>query len=137
MKPERNMLTIIIITALGGIAIGTLAGVKIAKKEPVSQPVSPIVISDAVAKDQQEVIKQLTDLDLLTTPCSAEYIEHNDDLLCREMFCLMNTRGIDSQTAGSQCEEISNISNSKTMINHCEQFLENKTECYEKYRQRK
>jgi hypothetical protein len=44
---------------------------------------------------------------------------------------------VDAKTSGAECEEISNVANSKLMIDHCETFLENKEECYEKYRERK
>ncbi len=132
------MITAYILIGLGGLFVGSLTTIAIVKdRQSDSQIVAPIVVSDQVAKGQQEVIKQLTDLDLLIEPCSSVYIKEQGNLLCREMYCRVMTRGIDAKTSGSECEEISNVSNSKIIINHCESFLEHKEECYEKYRERK
>ena len=137
MKGE-NMLTTYFLIGLGGIVLGGVSTLIITKqKKEDSQIVAPIVVSDQVAKGQQEVIKQLTDLDLLIEPCSSVYIKEQGNLLCREMYCRVMTRGIDAKTSGSECEEIANVANSQIIINHCESFLENKEECYEKYRERK
>jgi len=134
----KNMLTTYFLIGLGGIVLGGVSTLIITKqKKEDSQIVAPIVVSDQVAKGQQEVIKQLTDLDLLIEPCSSVYIKEQGNLLCREMYCRVMTRGIDAKTSGSECEEIANVSNSQIIINHCESFLENKEECYEKYRERK
>jgi len=135
MQKENNMLTIYAVIAICGVAVGTLGTMAITKDKPASQPVAPIIIEpvDPVS----DVAKQLTNLDLLVEPCSAEYIKENGDLLCREMYCRVMQRGVEAKTSGAECEEISNVSNSKIIINHCESFLENKEECYEKYRERK
>ena len=132
------MLTTYFLIGLGGILLGGVSTLIITKeKKEDSQTVAPIVVSDQVAKGQQEVIKQLTDLDLLIEPCSSVYIKEQGNLLCREMYCRVMTRGIDAKTSGSECEEIANVANSQIIINHCESFLESKEECYEKYRERK
>jgi len=132
------MITAYILIGLGGLFVGSLTTIAIVKdRQSDSQIVAPIVVSDQVAKGQQEVIKQLTDLDLLIEPCSSVYIKEQGNLLCREMYCRVMTRGIDAKTSGSECEEIANVANSQIIINHCESFLENKEECYEKYRERK
>jgi len=135
---DKNMITAYILIGLGGLFVGSLTTIAIVKdRQSDSQIVAPIVVSDQVAKGQQEVIKQLTDLDLLIEPCSSVYIKEQGNLLCREMYCRVMTRGIDAKTSGSECEEIANVANSQIIINHCESFLENKEECYEKYRERK
>lgn len=132
------MLTTYFLIGLGGIVLGGVSTLIITKqKKEDSQIVAPIVVSDQVAKGQQEVIKQLTDLDLLIEPCSSVYIKEQGNLLCREMYCRVMTRGIDAKTSGSECEEIANVANSQIIIDHCESFLESKEECYEKYRERK
>ena len=137
MKGE-NMITAYILIGLGGLFVGSLTTIAIVKdRQSDSQIITPIVVSDQVAKGQQEVIKQLTSLDLLLEPCSSVYIKEQGNLLCREMYCRVMTRGIDAKTSGSECEEISNVSNSLIIINHCESFLEEKEECYKKYRERK
>jgi len=131
------MLTAYFLIGLGGIIIGGVSTLVITKdkKEPVSQPVSPIIIEpvDPVS----DVAKQLTNLDLLVEPCSTEYIKENGDLLCREMYCRVMQRGVEAKTSGVECEEISNVANSQIIINHCESFLDGSKECYEKYRERK
>ena len=129
------MLTIYSVIAICGVAVGTLGTIAITKDKPASQPVAPIIVEpvDPVG----DVAKQLTNLDLLVEPCSAEYIKENGDLLCREMYCRVMQRGVEAKTSGAECENISNVANSQIIINHCESFLENKEECYEKYRERK
>ena len=116
---------------IGGGAGGAFGVYKITKED------DPAPIVDTTSTQQQEVIKQLTDIDLLEEPCSKEFIEANDDTLCRSMFCLMMTRGIDSQTSGGQCEEISNLANTKIMRADCSQEQEGQEECYRIYRERK
>lgn len=129
------MLTAYILIGLGGLAVGSLTTIAITKDKPAVPGAAPIIVEpvDPVG----DVAKQLTNLDLLVEPCSAEYIKENSNLLCREMYCRVMQRGLEAKTSGQECEEISNVANSKTIVNHCESFLENKEECYEKYRERK
>ena len=74
----------------------------------------PIVVKEEVAEKQQDVIIQLTDLDLAKAICDA-----GDMLLCREVLCLQFTRGMDSATSGKTCEEISNLNNSIKIMDYC------------------
>lgn len=128
-----DMITAYIFIGLGGILIGSLTTIAIQKdREPEREIVEPIII-DPVG----DVSKNLTNIDLLVEPCSPEFIEKSTDLLCREMFCRMTTRGVDAKTSGSECEEIANVANSKKIIDHCESFVEGREECYDKYRERK
>ena len=131
------MSTIALSILIGIIVGGTGAGITVhkihkSKQEQAEQP------SEQVAERQVEVQLQLTDLDLLQIPCSDEYIEKHSDLLCREMFCLMQTRGIDSQTSGSDCSAISNLSNTIEILEQCAESegLE-KEDCYRLFRERK
>ena len=71
-----------------------------------------------IHKGEIELQKNLTAPDLLMVACSQEYLEKNDDLLCREMFCRLQTREGDG-AAQSECEEIANVSNSLTVLNSC------------------
>ena len=71
-----------------------------------------------IHKGEIELKKNLTAPDLLMVACSQEYLEQNDDLLCREMFCRLQTREGDG-AAQSECEEIANVSNSITVLNSC------------------
>ena len=134
---ELSMLTGYLIIGLSGLILGGATTLAITKKkeQPVSQPVEPIIIEPA--DPVGDVAKQLTNLDLLIEPCSAEYIKENSDLLCREMYCRVMQRGVEAKTSGAECEEIANVANSQVIINHCETFIDGSEECYEKYRERK
>lgn len=72
----------------------------------------------------QEIKKQLTDTDLLVVSCSAKWMEQNTDMLCREMFCRLQTREGDGASQ-KECDEISNIANTFFIIEQCK---ENKME---------
>ena len=133
---EINKMSTYIIISLVSLIVGGGSTLLIVKKkeEPVVQPVA----TENIATEQQEVIKQLTNTDLLAVPCSQEFIQENkSDILCREMFCRMMTRGIDAQTGGKECEEISNLANSLSIISSCEELEDRKEECYEIYFRRK
>ena len=133
---EDNMILTFTIIGLTGLIVGGVGTAFVINKRSADE--APIVVvSDPVAGEQQKIIKQLTNLDMLVEPCSTEYINENSDLLCREMYCRVMTRGIDSKTSGQECEEISNVANSKIIVDHCESFIEQREECYEKYRERK
>ncbi len=111
-REERKQMVEIILAGL----IGVLLGVGGAKALENRQP----TIEDTTATKQQEVIKQLTDLDVIKEICNPEQTKTQEGLLlCREMTCLVYSRGIDSQTSGKQCEEISNIQNTMSMIQYC------------------
>ena len=103
-----------IVGALIGVA-GTLAATK--EKKDTSPPV---VVE--THKGTEEAIKQLTALDLTQPLCEPEFIKEHGELLCRELTCLQFTRGMDSQTSGSQCESISNIQNKIEIEKWCNQY---------------
>ena len=86
------------------------------------QPKVQIVETNKVVEKMVEVDSSLTETDLLKIPCSKEYMETNTDMLCREMFCRMNTRSGNQSNAASakECEAISNILNKKTVFQVCE-----------------
>tara|TARA_R100000152_G_C6743555_1_gene167256 strand:+ start:416 stop:820 length:405 start_codon:yes stop_codon:yes gene_type:complete len=112
----------IIIAAVVGllVGIGGTVGIQVATKpKPQEKPIIVAVGGDEVAKGQTEVQKELIDLDLLVEPCSKEFIKDKDALLCREMFCRMQQRGIDSSTSQIDCSEISNIANTKEIQDAC------------------
>ncbi len=113
------MITGYIIASIAGIVIGGGSVLLINKKTDQGSNIPPIVVSDQVAKEQQEVIKQVTSPELVGVSCSKEHIDTHGDLLCREMFCRLQTRGMDSKTSGSECEEISNISNTLKILEVC------------------
>ncbi len=110
-REERKQMVEIILAGLIGVLLG-VGGAKAFEKKPA--------IEDTTATKQQEVIKQLTDLDVIKEICNPEQTKTQEGLLlCREMTCLVYSRGIDSQTSGKQCEEISNIQNTMSMIQYC------------------
>ena len=82
------------------------------------RPAEPV---EQVAKAPLEVERQLTQIDILETPCSQEIITAHGMGLCREMWCRMNTRGgASSQTATSkECESISSMMNHSSIISVC------------------
>jgi hypothetical protein len=111
-REEQQQMVEIILAGLIGVLLGIGGANVLADKQPK--------IEDTTATKQQEVIKQLTDLDVIKEICSPEQTTTQEGmLLCREMTCLVYTRGIDSQTSGKQCEEISNIQNTISMIEYC------------------
>ena len=117
MKLEIKMEIIIGVAAflLGG---GLVFGVTKATEDKV--PI-PIVIQDNTSEKQQDVVLQLTDLDLVKEACSATFIvdKAQGDILCRELFCRMQQRGVDAKTGATECEAISNAANKKTIFNFC------------------
>lgn len=72
----------------------------------------------------QEIKKQLTSTDLLAVSCSEAWMKENTDMLCREMFCRLQTREGDGASQ-TECEEINNIANTFFIIEQC---AENKME---------
>ena len=116
-------MTTIIIAAVVGLVVGVGGTIGIQQATKPKEEPKPLVVAvggDEVAKGQTEVQKKLVDLDLLVEPCSKEFIkEQKDSLLCREMFCRMQQRGIDAQTSQTDCESISNIANTKAIKDAC------------------
>lgn len=108
-----------------------------------SGPAKPT--EDTTSEAQQEIIKQLTDLDIVEKICTPgnekkDTPGNDKSLLCRELTCLVYTRGIDSQTSGKQCEEISNIANSIKILDYCiEQKgnIEDMEKCFDVFNRRK
>jgi hypothetical protein len=125
---------LIVYGLLGGLVVGV--GGTLYVKRDVSESI--IVVPEPVIITESQVAEKLTDIDLLKVPCSSEYIEKNNDLLCREMFCLMQTRGIDSKVSGSDCSAISNVQNTMVILETCrdaESKLDDR--CITIYRERK
>ncbi len=116
MKIGNKMIEMILI-GLFGVLVGVGGTVGIQKATKKDPPV--VVVGDQIAEGQIEVQKELIDLDLLVEPCSKEYIESKNDLLCREMFCRMQQRGIDAATSQVDCSEISNIANTIAIQRSC------------------
>ena len=73
----------------------------------------------SIHKGELELQKNLTAPDRLNVACSADYLKTSGDLLCREMFCRLQTREGDGASQ-SECEEIANVSNSLAVLNSCQ-----------------
>ena len=66
-----------------------------------------------------DIKKNLTSTDLLKVSCSQEWMADHGDLLCREMFCRLQTREGDGASQ-DECEQIANLANSLTMVSKCQ-----------------
>ena len=135
-------MTSLIIAAVVGLVVGIGGTIGIQQATKPKEETKQLVVAvggDEVAKGQTEVQKELIDLDLLVEPCSKEFIkEQKDSLLCREMFCRMQQRGIDAQTSQTDCESISNIANTKTIQDACKDLKGDQlTACTELFFRRK
>jgi hypothetical protein len=138
---EKYMLTdslrinmLVVYGIIGGLLFGIGGTLYVKKREPVQE----IVLPEPIVIMESKVAERLTDIDLLTVPCSSEYIGVNGDLLCREMFCLMQTRGIDAKVSGQDCNAISNVQNTLVILETCRD-VESKIDdkCIQIYRERK
>lgn len=120
-----------ILLAIGLLAGGT-GGFFIGKG---TKPVEPIVIEQPPPVTGSEAGDKLADIDLVKVPCSAEFIKDNSDLLCRELFCRMQQRGIDSKTSAADCAVISNMNNTLVLIDTLEKacdITQENTDQYDK-----
>ena len=119
----------VIVAAIIGLAVGA-GGVAVFTHQKEEAP-PPLVVKSH--EGTEEAIKNLTALDLTEPICKPEFIKEKGDLLCRELTCLQFSRGLDSQTAGSQCESISNIANKIQILKACSdiQDEDKKKECLE------
>ena len=95
-EDKMSTLAIILISALGG-GLVTGGGIwAVQSKRNKTEDTSSILeavknLESSLDKADATAIVNLTETDLLKTPCSTEYIEkQGNDLLCREMFCRMN-----------------------------------------------
>lgn len=125
IKIGKEMITTILISALAGglLTGGVMYGIE---KRNSKNNEDTVEIIDAISQVKSEVAqsqlittKNLTDTELLKEPCSTKYIEHQGDLLCREMFCRLQSRGLDAAASQGECEEISNIRNSLIILDAC------------------
>ncbi len=119
----------------GGVATGVAIKVGNDRDKVIQEAaaVAGVKAAGEVVDDLTKPANNLTAPDLLKVACSAEHIEKNGDLLCREMFCRMQSRGIDAKTSGVECEQISNVSNKKTMMEICNKMDtdEKRESCYD------
>jgi hypothetical protein len=126
LKIGGQMVTTIIISVLAGglVTGGTMYAIE---KRNEQQDSNAVEIIDAITSLKSDVAQaqlvtttNLTNTDLLKEPCSTEYISQNGDLLCREMFCRLQARGLDSSASQGECEQISNVKNSLIILEACD-----------------
>jgi hypothetical protein len=139
----------ILIAALVGVILGggVTAGVAVTLNkssrdefgiEATRAAAEAVKQSADVMKTQSQPAINLTEPDLLKVPCSSEYIDKNGDTLCREMFCRMQTRGIDAKASGQECEQISNINNTIAIDKVCaDKQGDERTACLDVFWRRK
>ena len=126
---RMDVVTIGLLAALGGVGF-TIAGYEILGEDGSN---------DQTMVEQSKISQNLTEPALIKDICSVEYINEKGDALCRELFCRMTTRGVEAKTSGQECEEISNINNTMTLMKVCEAKTDKreKSDCYRVFRERK
>lgn len=115
-------LTLGLLCFFGGLLVGggTMFGVKEAENKNTAQLVEAIgELKTPLADAQGDVMRNMTDQDLLQEACSTAYLKEKGDSLCREMFCRMQNRGLDKGATTTECENISHITNAKSMLGEC------------------
>lgn len=118
-------LTIGLLCFLGGALVGggTIFGINEAGKKDHTELIEAIgQLKTPLADAQGDVMRSMTDQDLLQVACSKEWMSDKGDSLCREMFCRMQNRGLDKGATTTECENISHITNSKAKLNSCMQY---------------
>jgi hypothetical protein len=105
------------------IGIGGTIGVIRATRPPEVTAVIP----------EPVIAEKLTDLDLVKPMCSESFIDKHGATLCREIWCMMMTRGIDSETSGGTCDSISNVNNTLEILKACQ----DSEDCERLFRERK
>jgi len=88
---------------------------------------------------QEIAEKQLTKTDIAEEPCSTGYIEKYGQNMCRELFCRMSANKTDGKVSAQECEEISNIINSRYIFDHCSVIEDERKQeqCFRIYEKRK
>lgn len=129
IEMSTALLGVILFLSGGLVTGGTIWGIQNSQKKRTEEYTELITavgsIKSEVAEAQLITTENLTDTDLLKVPCSSEYIkENNSDLLCREMFCRLQSRGLDAASSQAECEEISNLQNSMIILETCRDLEE-------------
>ena len=118
-------LTIGLLCFLGGglLTGGTIFGIQKSQDSSTQETTELVTaigsLKDQLGDGQKQVMINLTDQDLLKEACSVVYLKEQGDSLCREMFCRMQSRGLDKGATTTECENISHITNSKARLETC------------------
>ena len=128
-KMNTVLIGVILFLSGGAVTGGSIWAIQSRNQQQSAEYVNLISeigkIKSEVAEAQLVTTVNLTNTDLLKVPCSAEYIkEHKSDLLCREMFCRLQSRGLDEGASAVECEEISNLANSLIILDSCKDLEE-------------
>ncbi len=141
--------TLALIAFLGGglVTGGTIWGIQNAEKnkEKTADVINAIgSLETKFEQSQAKAVTNLTEPDLLKTPCSANFINGtfdsegkqltpaNGDMLCREMFCRMNRQGGGQNSSGGagataqECSAISDANLSILIVKACMPYWEEK-----------
>ena len=116
-----SIIQAITVGAFGGVFSTVAVVLWIHSRQPETDPNAGLgqQIADlrAAFDARNDVQKNLTTTDLLTVACGADYMATNGALLCREMFCRLQTNG--AGAAQSECEEMANVANSLAAFEAC------------------
>lgn len=127
-----------ITVGLLGVLLGGAITFDLTQAGKRPKDVTPVVVvpTEQAAVTQQEVVLQLSDLDIVADACTAEYVEKNGNGLCRELFCWTQTNSTTGETSGISCDAISNLNNTLLVISAC--AAQNQPdECLRLFRERK
>jgi len=110
----------IVIGVVVGAGGGSVVTYQIVK--PPQQQVPPVIVvpNEEIKKEEIELQRQLTKLDIIEPLCKPEFIAQDKDgsLLCRELYCRVHSTGGDS-TSQKECEAISNQLNKSALYRFC------------------
>jgi hypothetical protein len=116
-----SIIQAITLGAFGGVFSTVAVVLWIHSRQPETDPNAGLgqQIADlrAAFDARNDIEKNLTATDLLTVACGADYMATNGALLCREMFCRLQTNG--AGAAQSECEEMANVANSLAAFEAC------------------
>ena len=129
-------MTWIIIAAAAGLLVG--GGGMAAFNKPPAQPII-VAPPDTTAKGQADAVAALTNLDIVKSVCTPEYIKENGDGLCREMYCLAQANSTTGAATEKTCDAISNLNNTRVILKACSDVADDRrrTECFQTFRERK
>lgn len=129
-------MTWIIVAAAAGLLLGGGGMAAFTKPAPAPVIVAP---PDTTAKGQADAVAALTNLDIVKSVCTPEYIEKNGDGLCREMYCLAQANSTTGAATEKTCDAISNLNNTKVILKACSDVADDRRrqECFQTFRERK
>jgi len=103
---------------LVGVLIGggSVGGIALRNKNRM-----PVAVPEVKEEAQADAVRSLTEVDLLKGPCSVEYIEKNDEVLCLAMQCRMHVLAGDA-TAAASCAPLNSLIISGIVSDDCMKF---------------